>query len=132
MTLCLEIEWLSPRRSSRPAVGEHREISPTSRIEKNPTEGHVLTGLICSRLLSWSLRKSVLVPTLTATEEKVQIEKKNGSFVCASSSLLHPGTPLTLHHRALGTALEWPEAKKKASQVRQWGIEVGLESNGLD
>ncbi|KAJ5818106.1 hypothetical protein N7474_003697 [Penicillium riverlandense] len=24
---------------------------------------------------------------------------------------------------ALGTALEWPEAKKKASQVRQWGIE---------
>lgn len=26
--------------------------------------------------------------------------------------------------RALGTALEWPEAKKKAGQVRQWGIEV--------
>ncbi|CAG8888700.1 unnamed protein product [Penicillium egyptiacum] len=25
--------------------------------------------------------------------------------------------------RALGTALEWPEAKKKAGQVRQWGIE---------
>ncbi|KAJ6112206.1 hypothetical protein N7523_008267 [Penicillium sp. IBT 18751x] len=24
---------------------------------------------------------------------------------------------------ALGTALEWPEAKKKADQVRQWGIE---------
>ncbi|KAJ6144004.1 hypothetical protein N7471_003457 [Penicillium samsonianum] len=24
---------------------------------------------------------------------------------------------------ALGTALEWPEAKKKAGQVRQWGIE---------
>lgn len=27
-------------------------------------------------------------------------------------------------HRALGTALEWPEAKKKAGQVREWGIEV--------
>jgi len=26
--------------------------------------------------------------------------------------------------RALGTALEWPEAKKKAGQVREWGIEV--------
>lgn len=26
--------------------------------------------------------------------------------------------------RALGTALEWPEAKQKADQVRQWGIEV--------
>ncbi|KAJ5668570.1 Glutamate-cysteine ligase catalytic subunit [Penicillium maclennaniae] len=26
-------------------------------------------------------------------------------------------------HGALGTALEWPEAKKKADQVRQWGIE---------
>lgn len=27
-------------------------------------------------------------------------------------------------YRALGTALEWPEAKKKADLVRQWGIEV--------
>lgn len=33
------------------------------------------------------------------------------------------GTPL-ISSRALGTALEWPEAKKKAGQVRQWGIEV--------
>lgn len=26
-------------------------------------------------------------------------------------------------NRALGTPLEWPEAKKVASQVREWGIE---------
>jgi hypothetical protein len=26
--------------------------------------------------------------------------------------------------RALGTALEWPEAKKNADRVRRWGIEV--------
>lgn len=26
--------------------------------------------------------------------------------------------------RALGTALEWPEAKKRAHQVREWGIKV--------
>lgn len=31
---------------------------------------------------------------------------------------------LTSIYRALGTALEWPDAKKKASQVREWGIEV--------
>lgn len=28
--------------------------------------------------------------------------------------------------RQLGTALEWPEAKKNADKVRNWGIEVGL------
>lgn len=27
--------------------------------------------------------------------------------------------------RALGTALEWPDAKQRAHQVREWGIEVG-------
>lgn len=27
--------------------------------------------------------------------------------------------------RQLGTALEWPEAKKNADKVRKWGIEVG-------
>lgn len=27
-------------------------------------------------------------------------------------------------YRALGTALEWPEAKQRAHQVREWGIEV--------
>jgi len=26
--------------------------------------------------------------------------------------------------RALGTALEWPEAQKRAVQVREWGIKV--------
>jgi hypothetical protein len=26
--------------------------------------------------------------------------------------------------RALGTPLEWPEAKKEANRVRTWGIEV--------
>jgi glutamate--cysteine ligase catalytic subunit len=26
--------------------------------------------------------------------------------------------------RALGTPLEWPEAKKNANHVRAWGIEV--------
>jgi hypothetical protein len=26
--------------------------------------------------------------------------------------------------RALGTALEWPEARKNADKVRKWGIEV--------
>lgn len=26
--------------------------------------------------------------------------------------------------RALGTALEWPDAKQRAHQVREWGIEV--------
>ena len=30
--------------------------------------------------------------------------------------------------RALGTALEWPEAKKKADLVRKWGIEVISQS----
>jgi glutamate--cysteine ligase catalytic subunit len=29
-----------------------------------------------------------------------------------------------LSARALGTALEWPDAKKKADQVRSWGIKV--------
>ena len=28
--------------------------------------------------------------------------------------------------RALGTPLEWPEAKKEANRVRTWGIEVRL------
>jgi glutamate--cysteine ligase catalytic subunit len=28
------------------------------------------------------------------------------------------------HDRALGTALDWPDAKKQANLVRQWGIEV--------
>jgi glutamate--cysteine ligase catalytic subunit len=27
---------------------------------------------------------------------------------------------------ALGTPLDWPDAKKVAGQVRSWGIEVGL------
>jgi len=30
--------------------------------------------------------------------------------------------------RALGTALDWPDAKKAANQVREWGIEVGRKS----
>lgn len=30
--------------------------------------------------------------------------------------------------RALGTPLAWPEAKKVAGQVREWGIEVGHNS----
>ncbi|KAL8935356.1 MAG: hypothetical protein Q9216_005471 [Gyalolechia sp. 2 TL-2023] len=29
-----------------------------------------------------------------------------------------------IHHDTLGTPLEWPEAKKAADQVRQWGIEI--------
>ena len=29
-----------------------------------------------------------------------------------------------MRRRALGTALEWPEAKEKAEQVRAWGIRV--------
>lgn len=28
--------------------------------------------------------------------------------------------------RALGTPLDWPEAKKAADQVRSWGIEVRM------
>ena len=32
------------------------------------------------------------------------------------------------YHSALGTPLEWPEAKKKADHVRRWGIEVGQNS----
>ena len=28
--------------------------------------------------------------------------------------------------RAVGTPLEWPDAKKKASHVRDWGIEVSV------
>jgi hypothetical protein len=28
---------------------------------------------------------------------------------------------------AIGTPLEWPEAKKVASHVRSWGIEVGFQ-----
>ena len=27
--------------------------------------------------------------------------------------------------RALGTPLDWPDAKKNADHVRDWGIEVG-------
>lgn len=33
--------------------------------------------------------------------------------------------------RALGTALEWPDAKQRAHQVREWGIEVWLGYFGL-
>ncbi|CBX98644.1 predicted protein [Plenodomus lingam JN3] len=33
----------------------------------------------------------------------------------------HHGVSL---HYALGTPLDWPEAKKVADQVRSWGIEV--------
>jgi glutamate--cysteine ligase catalytic subunit len=36
------------------------------------------------------------------------------------------GCSLT-HCRALGTALDWPEAKQRAQQVRQWGILQLLE-----
>lgn len=28
--------------------------------------------------------------------------------------------------RTLGTPLDWPETKKNADHVRQWGIEVGM------
>lgn len=32
-------------------------------------------------------------------------------------------------HRALGTALEWPEAKKQADLVRKWGIRVSRSAS---
>jgi len=31
--------------------------------------------------------------------------------------------------RALGTPLEWPEAKKEANRVRTWGIQVRHNSS---
>ena len=37
-------------------------------------------------------------------------------------------TDLSRCHSALGTPLDWPEAKKKADHVRGWGIEVGQVS----
>lgn len=39
----------------------------------------------------------------------------------------HQGTD-GLHHRALGTPLDWPQAKKNASHVREWGIQVPSDS----
>ena len=45
-----------------------------------------------------------------------------GSFVRRTANL--PISELTIYHRAIGTPLAWPEAKKKADQVRAWGIEV--------
>jgi hypothetical protein len=44
----------------------------------------------------------------------------SGHRPCDAASL----TALTPGSRALGTALEWPEAKKRADQVREWGIKV--------
>lgn len=39
------------------------------------------------------------------------------------------GPDIQMIRRQLGTALEWPEAKKNADKVRKWGIEVSfLES----
>lgn len=32
---------------------------------------------------------------------------------------------------ALGTPLEWPEAKKNANHVRDWGIKVYLFDSGM-
>lgn len=32
-------------------------------------------------------------------------------------------------HSALGTPLEWPEAKKNANHVRDWGIKVCISSD---
>ena len=31
--------------------------------------------------------------------------------------------------RALGTALDWPDAKKRAHQVREWGIKVSSDAD---
>lgn len=31
---------------------------------------------------------------------------------------------LLIRYSALGTPLEWPQAKQAADQVREWGIEV--------
>lgn len=62
--------------------------------------------------------------SLSASRSKLG-SQHNGSAVC---DLLRCGIwcPCNTksNPRALGTALEWPEAKKKADQVRQWGIEV--------
>jgi hypothetical protein len=44
-------------------------------------------------------------------------------------TLFHKWLTLILH-RALGTPLDWPEAKKNADHVRQWGIEVGTTIEG--
>jgi hypothetical protein len=45
---------------------------------------------------------------------------------------------ITLHtltkiiHSALGTPLEWPDAKKNAVHVRNWGIEVCAQRHLLE
>lgn len=53
-------------------------------------------------------------------------------WVCCRTHSLSPriaqlANPWT--HRALGTALEWPEAKKRADHVRSWGIKVSGRIN---
>jgi len=35
------------------------------------------------------------------------------------------------HPSALGTALDWPEAKKHAQKVREWGIKVPYHTPSL-
>ena len=42
-------------------------------------------------------------------------------------AILQYPTDSVLFHRAIGTPLEWPEAKENADHVREWGIEVNLE-----
>lgn len=51
----------------------------------------------------------------------------NGALVSSSTSKARTARHLQSNHRpltrALGTPLDWPEAKKNADHVRQWGIE---------
>ena len=44
-------------------------------------------------------------------------------FIFARSGIGQLSTN-AVHRRATGTPLEWPEAKKVADHVRNWGIEV--------
>ena len=55
----------------------------------------------------------------------------NGTLVSSTTSWVRNTCHLPADHRpptrALGTPLDWPEAKKNADHVRQWGIEQLLE-----
>lgn len=48
----------------------------------------------------------------------VSCKKKQSQHACKANL-----TNASSAHRALGTPLPWPEAKKVANQVREWGIE---------
>jgi hypothetical protein len=45
-------------------------------------------------------------------------------WVCCETQLTRLAVLANRISRAIGTPLEWPEAKKVASHVRSWGIEV--------